>query len=147
MSIVNQFFDFFKQKDGNKEPVVENNTVTAVAENEAPLVVQADDNEVAMVRADEFADSSVTPEEYTVTEDEPEEEEFLEEVRDVGITVDDGDDMSPIIMDAHEEIVLDSNDIDKVLDDPTHKNGVIEYPINIRTEEEELEDEEEIEVL
>ena len=97
-----------------------------------------------MVRADEFQESSVSPEEYTVQEDE-EETEYLEETRDVGITVAEGDDMSPIIMDANEEIVVGAEEIDRIIHDNTvHKNEVIEYPINIRPEEERSDEDVEI---
>lgn len=143
MSIVSQFFDFFRHKDINKVTGAENNTA---ADNESPLVVKANESTAAMVRADEFQDSSVVPEEYTVTEEYEEEEEFLEESEVLGITVDDGDDMSPIIMDEHEEIVVSAEEIDKIINDPTHKNDVVEYPINIRAEEE-YSDEDEIEIL
>ena len=44
-------------------------------------------------------------------------EEFVPEENDaVGIAVDDGDDMSPIIMDGHEEIIISEEEIDKVLE-------------------------------
>ena len=132
MSIVSNFFDIFRHKDVNKATGAENNTAE---DNVAPLVVQANQNATSMVRADIFSDSSVEPEEYTVREDEEEEEEFLEDVYDgKGIVVEDGDDMSPIIMDEHEEIVVGAEEIEKMIE-PSRKNEVIEYEINIRTEE------------
>lgn len=132
MSIVSNFFDIFRHKDVNKATGAENNTAE---DNVAPLVVQANQNATSMVRADIFSDSSVEPEEYTVREDEEEEEEFLEDVYDgKGIVVEDGDDMSPIIMDEHEEIVVGAEKIEKMIE-PSRKNEVIEYEINIRTEE------------
>jgi hypothetical protein len=132
MSIVSNFFDIFRHKDVNKVTGAENNTAE---DNVSPLVVQANQNAASMVRADNFKDSSVEPEEYTVREDEEEEEEFLEDVDDgKGIVVEDGDDMSPIIMDEHEEIVIGAEEIEKMIE-PSHKNEVIEYTINIRPEE------------
>lgn len=142
MSIVSNFFDIFRHKDVNKVTGAENNTAE---DNVAPLVVQANQNASSMVRADNFSDSSVEPEEYTVREDEEEEEEFLEDADDgKGIVVEDGDDMSPIIMDEHEEIVVGAEEIEKMIE-PAHKNEVIEYTINIRTEE--PKDDEEVEIL
>lgn len=126
MSIVSQFFDFFRHKDVNKVTGAENNTAD---DNASPFVVGANE----AVSADKFDDNSVTSEEYALEDNE---EEYVEEIKDVaGITVDDGDDMSPIIMDEREEIVVNVEDIDKMLDDPTHKSTVIEYPINIIPEE------------
>lgn len=142
MSIVSNFFDIFRHKDVNKVTGAENNTAE---DNVAPLVVQANQNATSMVRADNFSDSSVEPEEYTVREDEEDEEEFLEDVYDgKGIVVEDGDDMSPIIMDEHEEIVVGAEEIEKMIE-PSHKNEVIEYAINIRTEE--SIDDEDVEIL
>lgn len=139
MSIVSQFFDKFRHKDVNKVTGAENNTAD---DNESPLVVQANKNTAAMVRADDFKDSSVEPEEYTVNDDE-EEEEFLEDTRDGGIVVDDGDDMSPIIMDA-DEIEANAEVIYKMFNDENNKNDIVEYPINIRNNKS---DEEEVEIL
>lgn len=142
MSIVSNFFDIFRHKDVNKVTGAENNTAE---DNVSPLVVQANQNAASMVRADNFKDSSVEPEEYTVREDEEEEEEFLEDVDDgKGIVVEDGDDMSPIIMDEHEEIVIGAEEIEKMIE-PSHKNEVIEYTINIRPEE--PKDDDEVEIL
>ena len=90
-----------------------------------------------MVRADFFQNGSTEPEEYIVREDEEEVEEFLEDVDDgKGIVVEEGDDMSPIIMDEHEEIVVDIGEIEKMIE-PAHKDEVIEYSINIINNEEE----------
>lgn len=140
MSIVSNFFDIFRHKDVNKVTGAENNTAE---DNVAPLVVQANQNATSMVRADNFSDSSVEPEEYTVREDE--EEEFLEDADEgKGIVVEDGDDMSPIIMDEHEEIVIGAEEIEKMIE-PSHKNEVIEYTINIRPEE--PKDDEDVEIL
>lgn len=140
MSIVSNFFDIFRHKDVNKVTGAENNTAE---DNVAPLVVQANQNATSMVRADNFSDSSVEPEEYTVREDE--EEEFLEDADEgKGIVVEDGDDMSPIIMDEHEEIVIGAEEIEKIIE-PSHKNEVIEYTINIRPEE--PKDDEDVEIL
>lgn len=140
MSIVSNFFDIFRHKDVNKVTGAENNTAE---DNVSPLVVQANQNAASMVRADNFKDSSVEPEEYTVREDE--EEEFLEDVDDgKGIVVEDGDDMSPIIMDEHEEIVIGAEEIEKMIE-PSHKNEVIEYTINIRPEE--PKDDDDVEIL
>lgn len=142
MSIVSNFFDIFRHKDVNKVTGAENNTAE---DNVAPLVVQANQNATSMVRADNFTDSSVEPEEYTVREDEEEEEEFLEDADEgKGIVVEDGDDMSPIIMDEHEEIVIGAEKIEKMIE-PSHKNEVIEYTINIRPEE--PKDDEDVEIL
>lgn len=142
MSIVSNFFDIFRHKDVNKVTGAENNTAE---DNVSPLVVQANQNAASMVRADNFKDSSVEPEEYTVREDEEEEEEFLEDVDDgKGIVVEDGDDMSPIIMDEHEEIVIGAEEIEKMIE-PSHKNEVIEYTINIRPEE--PKDDDDVEIL
>lgn len=142
MSIVSNFFDIFRHKDVNKVTGAENNTAE---DNVAPLVVQANQNATSMVRADNFTDSSVEPEEYTVREDEEEEEEFLEDADEgKGIVVEDGDDMSPIIMDEHEEIVIGAEEIEKMIE-PSHKNEVIEYTINIRPEE--PKDDEDVEIL
>ena len=147
MSIVNQFFDFFKQKDVNKATGAENNTAE---DNVSPLVVQANMNSESMVKADDFQDSAVEVEEYTLED----KEEFVPEENDaVGIAVDDGDDMSPIIMDGHEEIIISEEEIDKVINDPTHKHEIVEYPINIvdhsdyEEEAEVLDVSEEVEVL
>lgn len=147
MSIVNQFFDFFKQKDINKVTGAENNTGE---DNESPLVVQANRNLGSMVKADDFQESSAEPEEYTLEDAE----EFIPEENDaVGITVDNGDDMSPIIMDGHEEIISSVEEIDKVISDPTHKHEIYEYPINIVNHDEDneetelLDNPEEVEVL
>ena len=140
MSIVSNFFDIFWHKDVNKVTGAENNTAE---DNVAPLVVQANQNATSMVRADNFSDSSVEPEEYTVREDE--EEEFLEDADEgKGIVVEDGDDMSPIIMDEHEEIVIGAEEIEKMIE-PSHKNEVIEYTINIRPEE--PKDDDDVEIL
>lgn len=140
MSIVSNFFDIFRHKDVNKVTGAENNTAE---DNVAPLVVQANQNATSMVRADNFSDSSVEPEEYTVREDE--EEEFLEDADEgKGIVVEDGDDMSPIIMDEHEEIVIGAEEIEKMIE-PSHKNEVIEYTINIRPEE--PKDDDDVEIL
>ncbi|MBO5120221.1 MAG: hypothetical protein J6C28_00860 [Bacilli bacterium] len=142
MSIVSNFFDIFRHKDVNKVTGAENNTAE---DNVAPLVVQANQNATSMVRADNFTDSSVEPEEYTVREDEEEEEEFLEDADEgKGIVVEDGDDMSPIIMDEHEEIVIGAEEIEKMIE-PSHKNEVIEYTINIRPEE--PKDDDDVEIL
>lgn len=142
MSIVSNFFDIFRHKDVNKATGAENNTAE---DNVSPLVVQANQNATSMVRADNFQDSSVEPEEYTVREDDEEETEFLENVDDgKGIVVEDGDDMSPIIMDEHEEIVVGAEEIEKMIE-PSHKNEVIEYTINIRSEE--PNDDEDVEIL
>lgn len=142
MSIVSNFFDIFRHKDVNKATGAENNTAE---DNVAPLVVQANQNAASMVRADNFSDSSVEPEEYTVREDEEEEEEFLEDADEgKGIVVEDGDDMSPIIMDEHEEIVVGAEEIEKMIE-PSHKNEVIEYTINIRPEE--PKDDDDVEIL
>lgn len=146
MSIVNQFFDFFKQKDVNKATGAENNTAE---DNVSPLVVQANMNSEAMVKADDFQDAAVEVEEYTLEDAE----EFVPEENDaIGISVDEGDDMSPIIMDGHEEIIVSTEEIDKVINDPTHKHDVVEYPINIvnhdyEEDAEVLESSEEVEVL
>ena len=132
MSIVSNFFDFFRHKDVNKATGAENNTAE---DNVAPLVVKANQDSSAMVRADAFQNGSTEPEEYTVREDEEEEEEFLEDADDgKGIVVEEGDDMTPIIMDEHEEIVVGAEEIEKMIE-PSHKNEVIEYTINIRPEE------------
>ena len=140
MSIVSNFFDIFRHKDVNKVTGAENNTAE---DNVAPLVVQANQNATSMVRADNFSDSSVEPEEYTVREDE--EEEFLEDADEgKGIVVEDCDDMSPIIMDEHEEIVIGAEEIEKMIE-PSHKNEVIEYTINIRPEE--PKDDDDVEIL
>ena len=142
MSIVSNFFDIFRHKDVNKATGAENNTAE---DNVSPLVVQANQNATSMVRADNFQDSSVEPEEYTVREDDEEETEFLENVDDgKGIVVEDGDDMSPIIMDEHEEIVISTEEIEKMIE-PSHKNEVIEYTINIRPEE--PNDDDDVEIL
>ena len=142
MSIVSNFFDIFRHKDVNKVTGAENNTAE---DNVSPLVVQANQNATSMVRADNFTDSSVEPEEYTVREDEEEEEEFLEDADEgKGIVVEDGDDMSPIIMDEHEEIVIGAEEIEKMIE-PSHKNEVIEYTINIRPEE--PKDDDDVEIL
>ena len=140
MSIVSQFFDKFRHKDINKVTGAENNTAD---DNESPLVVQANRNATSMVRADDFKDSSVEPEEYIVREDEEEEIEYLEDRPDVGITVDEGDDMSPIIMDA-DEIEANAEVIYKMFHDD-NKNEVIEYPVNIKSDNKS--DTEDIEVL
>ena len=95
-----------------------------------------------MVRADDFKESSVEPEEYTVKEDDEEEVEYLEDRPDVGITVDEGDDMSPIIVNA-DEIEANAEVIYHMFDDD-NKSDVVEYPINIRNNESEEED---IEIL
>lgn len=140
MSIVNQFFDFFKQKDVNKATGAENNTGE---DNVAPLVVQANRNVASMVKADDFQDSSIEPEEYTLED----KEEFVPEENDaIGISVDDGDDMSPIIMDGREEIIVSEEEIDKVINDPTHKHEVLEYPITIVDHDDEDEDAEVLDV-
>lgn len=142
MSIVSNFFDIFRHKDVNKATGAENNTAE---DNVSPLVVQANQNADSMVRADNFKDSSVEPEEYTVREEEEEEAEFLEDADDgKGIVVEDGDDMSPIIMDEHEEIVVGAEEIENMIE-PSHKNEVIEYTINIRPEE--PKDDEDVEIL
>lgn len=140
MSIVSQFFDKFRHKDINKVTGAENNTAD---DNESPLVVQANRNATAMVRADDFKDSSVEPEEYTVKDEDDEEVEYLEDRPDVGITVDEGDDMSPIIMDA-DEIEANAEVIYKMFNDENNKSDVVEYPINIRNNES---DDEDIEIL
>lgn len=140
MSIVSQFFDKFKHKDINKVTGAENNTAE---DNESPLVVQANRNAAAMVRADDFKESSVEPEEYTVKEDDEEEVEYLEDRPDVGITVNEGDDMSPIIVNA-DEIEANAEVIYHMFDDDNNKSDVVEYPINIRNNESEEED---IEIL
>ena len=93
-----------------------------------------------------FQNGSVEPEEYTVREDEEEEEEFLEDVDDgKGIVVEEGDDMSPIIMDEHEEIVVGAEEIEKMIE-PARKDEVIEYGINI-IRHEEYDEEEGVEIL
>lgn len=138
MSIVSQFFDKFKHKDINRVTGAENNTAD---DNESPLVVQANRNAAAMVRADDFKDSSVEPEEYTVREDDEEEIEYLEDRPDVGIAVDEGDDMSPIIMDA-DEIEANAEVIYKMFHGENNESDIIEYPINIndnKTNEEDIE--------
>lgn len=140
MSIVSQFFDKLRHKDINKVTGAENNTAD---DNESPLVVQANRNATAMVRADDFKDSSVEPEEYTVKDEDDEEVEYLEDRPDVGITVDEGDDMSPIIMDAN-EIEANAEVIYKMFNDENNKSDVVEYPINIRNNES---DDEDIEIL
>lgn len=131
MSIVSQFFDKFSRKDINKVTGAENNTAD---DNESPLVVQANRNAAAMVRADYFKDSSVEPEEYTIKEDGDDAVEYLEDRCDGGITVDEGDDMSPIIMDA-DEIAANAEVIYKVFNDENNKSDIVEYPINIRNNE------------
>lgn len=143
MSIVSNFFDFFRHKDVNKVTGAENNTAE---DNVSPLVVQANQGNSAMVKADSFQNGSVEPEEYTVREDEEEEEEFLEDVDDgKGIVVEEGDDMSPIIMDEHEEIVVGAEEIEKMIE-PARKDEVIEYGINI-IRHEEYDEEEGVEIL
>ena len=81
-------------------------------------------------------------EEIIEKEDDEEEVEYLEDRPDVGITVDEGDDMSPIIVNA-DEIEANAEVIYHMFDDD-NKSDVVEYPINIRNNESE---EENIEIL
>lgn len=156
MGIVSKFFGIFKRTES-----VENNELSSAdRKNDAPLVVSGNEEAPVMVRADEFVDSPEKPEEYTVRDDDFDADQRLDNC---GVKVDDGDDMSPIIMSDQEETVVieekteqfisnsTCNDIEKdsneVKEESVSENTDDVELSNIQEQDKSLDDEEEIEIL